>query len=361
MARVKKITEEQLNEMKKNYHSSIVEINGEKLLKLNETLIAYQTIDEKGNNIYENNIDEFPNSCSKKYIEDCIELNEKNLGEIKKVNWQYMNDDYFTVADIETTGFSPDKGGRIIEIGAVKIDKDGNIVDKFSEFVNPGMKITKKITDITSITNEMVEDADYVGQVISRFWDFIRGTTMVFHNAAFDWDRFLLYNFSLIGLNLPHNYPCLDTLEIDKVLFPNEKKHTLDQMCERLNVVVENHHRAIYDAEMTAKAFIKLRQMSEEKWKFLKNTVWNDKKPSLDIKIMNVKFWGKFKKKDGTMLKGRQYVKFVCNGFPGDGYFDILENAWYMKACKFSFKAENLEEPTLKFMNMNMEDFKKSR
>lgn len=131
-------------------------------------------------------ISKFPKSCDLKHVTDCIEAEEPYLGIIKHVNWQQMNDEYFTVADIETTGFSPDKGGRIIEIGAVKIDKNGNIVDRFSEFINPGMKISKKITEITSITNEMVADAEYAGRVVSRFWDFINGTTVVFHNAAFD-------------------------------------------------------------------------------------------------------------------------------------------------------------------------------
>lgn len=355
-----KITENVLNKMKNDYKVSIVQIENQSILKLNHTLIAYETIDEEGNSIYETDIHKFPNNCTKKYISDCIEIKEKYLGYIKKINWQYLNDDYFTVADIETTGFSPEKGGRIIEIGAVKIDKNGKIIDEFSEFVNPGMKISNKITEITSITNDMVKNSDYIGQVISRFWDFIRGTTVVFHNAAFDWDRFLLYNFSQIGLNLPKNYPCIDTLLLDKELYPNEEIHTLDKMCERLNVIVENHHRAIYDAEMTAQAFVKLRKMSEDKWNHLRKTSWNKNKKELMITIQSVHFWGKFKK-DGTMTKGRQYVKFNCNGYVGDGYFDILENAWYMKSCKLSFKAEKLEQPTLKFLNINMEEFKEYR
>ena len=355
-----KITEEVLNKIKNDYTVETVQIGNQSVLKLNKTLIGYRTIDDYGNQFYETNVEKFPNTCTKKYIQDCIEIDEKDLGIIKKVNWQHLNDDYFTVADIETTGFSPDKGGRIIEIGAVKIDKDGNILDRFSEFINPGMKISKKITDITSITNDMVKDADYIGRVISRFWDFIRGTTVVFHNAMFDWDRFLLWSFSQIGLKLPENYPCIDTLLLDKELFPNELVHTLDKMCERLGITVENHHRAIYDAEMTANAFVKLRKMSEEKWKDLRKTVWNKNTPEFNISIKNVHFWGKFKK-DGTMTKGRQYVKFVCNGYIGDGFYDITEDAWYMKACKLSFKAELLENPVLDFLQMNMEELKSYR
>lgn len=352
----KRICEEDMETLKKRFHYT----NIDGIPKFEKTILGYKTNDEYGHSYYELDMEQFPKTCTIKYVTDCIEAEEPNLGIIKKMNWQQLNDDYFTVADIETTGFSPEKGGRIIEIGAVKINKDGNIVDRFSEFINPGMKISAKITEITSITNEMVADADYVGKVMSRFWDFIRGTTMVFHNASFDWDRFLLFNFSQIGLTLPPTYPCIDTLLLDKELFPNEKKHTLDQMCERLNVVVENHHRAIFDAEMTAKAFVKLREMSKGKWENMPHTTWNLSKKSFEIKIKNVRFWGKFKK-DGTMTVGRQYVHFTCNGYSGNAYYDIMEDCWYMKNCKISFKAEMLESKVLEFLNLSMDELRERR
>lgn len=349
----KKITEKDFEELKKSFQYSSLN----SLPKFNNTIFGYKTNDEYGNIYYETDINKFPNSCTLKHVTDCIEAEEEHLGKIKKINWQQLNDEYFTVADIETTGFSPDKGGRIIEIGAIKIDRNGVIIDTFSEFINPGIKISEKITEITSITNEMVENADYVGKVISRFWDFIRGTTVVFHNADFDWYRFLLFHFSKIGLHIPEQYPCIDTLELDKELFPNETKHTLDKMCERLGIEVKNHHRAISDAEMTGKAFLQLRKMSEEKWEKMPKTKWNLKSPELHISIKSVKFWGKFKK-DKTMKIGRQYVSFVCNGHPGEAYYDILEDCWYMKNCKLSFKAELLEPEVLKGLRKTKEEFR---
>ena len=137
-----KITEKVFEKLKNEYTYEVVNMNHQLISRLNNTLIAYRTIDDIGNSIYETDFEKFPNGCTKKYICDCVEINEKDLGYIKRINWQHLNDDYFTVADIETTGFSPDKGGRIIEIGAIKIDNNGNIIDRFSEFVNPGMKIS---------------------------------------------------------------------------------------------------------------------------------------------------------------------------------------------------------------------------
>ena len=65
--------------------------------------------------------------------------------------------DSFVVFDLETTGFSPTRN-RIIEIGAVKVEK-GKITDRFSTFVNPEVAIPPRITDVTSITDDMVSDA----------------------------------------------------------------------------------------------------------------------------------------------------------------------------------------------------------
>lgn len=334
--------------------------NNQELYKLKHTVIAYQTIDDNGELFFETDFNKFPKSFNKQYVLDCIEADEKNLGIIKRINYQQLNDKIFTVADIETTGFSPEKGGRIIEIGAVKINSDGEVIDKFSKFINPGLKIPTKIVDITGITDDMVKDADYIGTVISDFWDFMRGTTVVFHNADFDWNRYLRLALSQIGLNLPDNYPCVDTLELDKELFPKEKKHTLDSMCERLGIKVENHHRAIHDAEMTAQAFIKLRNLLSDKWSGLRQTQWRTQEEKLEIKILSVKFWGKFKK-DETMKVGRQYVTFICNGFRGEAFYDIIENAWYMKSCKKSFKAEKLEPKVLEYLDMSKEEFVKKR
>ena len=80
-------------------------------------------------------------------------------------------DDTYIVFDIETTGFSSIRD-RIIEIGAVKVE-NGQIVDKFSTFVNPERPIPFEITNLTSITDEMVLDAPTIEVVLPQFLEFI--------------------------------------------------------------------------------------------------------------------------------------------------------------------------------------------
>jgi len=328
---------------------STCKIGNQEVYKIGETIIGYATIDEKGNPIYETDLKKFPSSCTKKHIKDCVEAGIECLGKIRRPNWKLFNDDIFTVIDIETTGFSPDKHSKIIEIGCVKINKDGFTIDRFSRFINPGEKITKKITELTQITNDMVENELYIGNVMVDFWNFIRGTTLVFHNSDFDWDRFLTFELGRKGIYIPKNYPYIDTLDLDKYYFPEENSHKLNLMCERLGIDVENHHRAIYDAEMTAKAFIKFREMSVEKYKHLDKTIWNIQDTKYDIKINSTKFWGKFKK-DGTMTQGRIYIEFKFGDFYGSGYYDILEDSWYMKSSKRSFLIDKIEDKVLEFI-----------
>ena len=165
----------------------------------------------------------------------------------------------FVVFDIETTGFSPDKN-QIIEIGAVKV-KDGEIVDRFSTFVNPMVPIPFRIIKLTSITDEMVKDAPLIDSVLPEFMEFCKGAVLVAHNAAFD-TSFISTNCKRLGIE--YDFTSVDTVGISRVLFPDAKKHTLDILCKRMGVVLDNHHRAVDDAEATAGIFLKMIKQLKE-------------------------------------------------------------------------------------------------
>ena len=168
-------------------------------------------------------------------------------------------DGTYVVFDIETTGFSP-VNNRIIEIGAVKV-RDGQILDRFSTFVNPGVPIPFEIEKLTGIRDDMVMDAPGIEEVLPRFLHFCEGCVLVAHNAAFDMS-FITENAA--GLQLPADYTYVDTMVMSRVLLPNQNKHTLDALCKTFNVVLENHHRAVDDAEATAHIFLKFMEMLKE-------------------------------------------------------------------------------------------------
>ena len=169
-------------------------------------------------------------------------------------------DNTYVVFDLETTGFSSVKN-KIIEFGAVKI-KDGEIIDRFSEFVNPQGPIPYEIEKLTGISDDMVMEALTVEEVLPKFLDFAKDCVLVAHNASFD--------MSFIQENARRqeksaDFTCVDTLGLSRALLPSQAKHTLDAVAKTLKVSLENHHRAVDDAEATAEIFIKLMDMLKEK------------------------------------------------------------------------------------------------
>ncbi|MDO5518265.1 MAG: PolC-type DNA polymerase III, partial [Clostridium sp.] len=161
-------------------------------------------------------------------------------------------DDTFVVFDIETTGFSP-VNDKIIEIGAVKI-KNGEVIDNFSEFVNPERSIPYKITELTSINNDMVRDAETINTILPKFMEFCKGTVLVAHNAAFD-TGFIKKNCR--DLNLEFDYSVMDTVPLARFLYPELKKVKLNLVAKHLGISLENHHRAVDDAKCTAEILLK--------------------------------------------------------------------------------------------------------
>ena len=168
-----------------------------------------------------------------------------------------LKDATFVVFDIETSGlYIP--FNEIIEIGAVKI-KNGLIIDEFASLVKPKKKLHKEITDITHITNEMLNDELPIEEVLPKFKEFIQGSILVAHNAHFDTD--FIYA-ELEKLNIFDGVmPCIDTMMFARGLYGSEyKQNNLRAVGKFLKVEVEpnEQHRAVYDARTTGNIFQKL-------------------------------------------------------------------------------------------------------
>lgn len=163
-----------------------------------------------------------------------------------------IEDTTFVVFDLETFGLNSHKN-EIIEIGAIKL-KGTRIVDTFSSFVNPNKIIPKRISELTHITQDMVDNAPTIEDVLPKFLEFTKDAVMVAHNSAFDMGFIRRDAKKYMGID--YKPPVIDTLQMARDLYPDLKGYNLDRLNKTFKLSLENHHRAIDDAQSTAKLFI---------------------------------------------------------------------------------------------------------
>ncbi|MCR5202311.1 MAG: PolC-type DNA polymerase III [Lachnospiraceae bacterium] len=178
-------------------------------------------------------------------VDDLVDIAKNSHGES-------LDSDY-VIFDLETTGIGV-RNHKIIEIGAVKV-KNGEIVDRFSTFVNPEEPIPYEITELTTITDNDVKDKETIDIILPRFLEFCKGCSLVAHNADFDYG-FIKHYGTLLGLKV--DFTVVDTVGLSRLLLPQLGRFKLDRVAKELKVVLDNHHRAVDDAECTAHIFLKL-------------------------------------------------------------------------------------------------------
>ena len=163
----------------------------------------------------------------------------------------------YVVFDTETTGFNAGGADQMIEIGAVKI-KDGEIIDRFDQLIDPKRHIPDKITELTCITDDMVRGKKSEEEVTKMFMEWTGNLPMVAHNAKFD---ISFIEMALRKYNLgTFKNTVIDTLELSRTLDQGFARHSLSALVKRYDVPWEEdaHHRADYDAEGTAYVFSKM-------------------------------------------------------------------------------------------------------
>jgi DNA polymerase III subunit alpha, Gram-positive type len=165
-----------------------------------------------------------------------------------------LADATYVVFDVETTGLSA-VYDTIIELAAVKV-KEGEIIDRFESFANPHHPLSATTIELTGITDDMVQDAPEIEEVLRKFHDWIGDDILVAHNASFDMG-FLNVGLQKIGLGKAKN-PVIDTLELARFLYPEMKNHRLNTLAKKFDVELTQHHRAIYDAEATGYLLVKM-------------------------------------------------------------------------------------------------------
>ncbi|MGX4763359.1 PolC-type DNA polymerase III [Holzapfeliella sp. JNUCC 72] len=186
----------------------------------------------------------------------------KNLLVQNPVSLDAQSADY-VIFDVETTGLSA-VYDQIIEIGAVRM-KNGEIIERFDEFINPHEALSTTTINLTSITDDMVEQADDEKEVLTRFVKFMSGAQAIAgHNVSFD-IGFL--NAALVRSGFEKvSIPIIDTLELSRLLHPEQGRHTLDTLSRKYQITLEHHHRADSDAEATGYLLYKLMTVFEDQF-----------------------------------------------------------------------------------------------
>lgn len=161
----------------------------------------------------------------------------------------HLDEATYVVFDVETTGLSA-VYDSIIELAGVKMYK-GNVIEEFQEFIDPGEELSAFTTQLTGITTEMVRGSKPEKQVLEEFKKFTEDTILVAHNAQFDMG---FINKGYTKNDLPvATESVIDTLELSRFLYPEFKTFGLSALSKRFDVSLEQHHRAIYDAETTGR------------------------------------------------------------------------------------------------------------
>ncbi|MDZ4075370.1 MAG: 3'-5' exonuclease [Hylemonella sp.] len=161
------------------------------------------------------------------------------------------------VIDFETTGISPEQGARATEVAIVLVEQ-GRIVDRFQSLMNAGAHIPAFITQLTGISNAMVQAAPDASEVMRHASNFVGDAPMVAHNASFD-RKFWMGELSRLGL--PARQPFACTMLLSRRLYPQAPNH-------KLGTLVDYHrlprtgaaHRALADAEMAAELLLRIQQ-----------------------------------------------------------------------------------------------------
>ena len=176
---------------------------------------------------------------------------------VLRPNENNMLEETYVVFDLETTGFNAGGVDTIIEIGAVKL-KDGEIIDRFDELINPNRPLPIKIIELTNITDDMLKDKGNEEEAVKKFIDWVGDSPMVAHNAKFD-VSFLEMAYQKYNLGTFTN-PVIDTLELSRTLDNTYARHSLSALVKRYEVPWDEsaHHRGDYDAEGTALVFHKM-------------------------------------------------------------------------------------------------------
>lgn len=175
----------------------------------------------------------------------------------------------YTIVDIETTGLDPSYD-CILEVAAIKV-KDNMIINKFTSFIKYFDIVPEFITNLTGITNEMVENAPLLKDVLIKFLDFVGDDIIIGHNINFDIN--FLYDNCMSNLNKPLSNNFVDTMRISRRLNNDMEHHRMIDLLELYKIDNSNQHRALNDCEYTFSIYNIMKQNITNKYETINNFI----------------------------------------------------------------------------------------
>lgn len=161
----------------------------------------------------------------------------------------------YVVIDLEMTGLNA-KADKILEVGAVLV-RDAKVTETYQAIVRPGQALSKTITELTGITNEMAENGRDTDMVLREFLAFIGDDIIVGQNVIFDYAFLKQW---AVNHKVPLEKQAVDTLKLARIFLPNEEKKNLEHLCAYLGIERRNAHRALDDAIETHLVFEALKK-----------------------------------------------------------------------------------------------------
>ncbi|OWU85977.1 DNA polymerase III subunit epsilon [Oceanicola sp. 22II-s10i] len=162
------------------------------------------------------------------------------------------------VLDTETTGFEPEQGDRIVEIGGVELWNHVPTGNTYHVYINPQRDMPQEAFEVHGLSEEFLRDKPVFKQIAREFLEFVGDAKLVIHNATFDM-KFL--NAELGWLNLPRlpDHQAIDTLAIARKKFPGSPA-SLDALCRRFGIdnSARTLHGALLDSEILAEVYLEL-------------------------------------------------------------------------------------------------------
>ena len=198
-----------------------------------------------------------------------------------------INNNLFAILDVETTGFSPKYGDKIIEIAIITVDCNGNEIDRYETLINPRRDVGA--THIHGITASMLKNAPTMDMIIGDIFYHLRNKTIVGHNIEFDL-RFINHELER-HFNIRNKICGLCTLKLSKIVEPYLPIRKLETLCTYFNIENKTAHSAVCDCEATTELFTILKNQFIDKNGFDEfNKFLNPFSIDVDFKCSNISF-----------------------------------------------------------------------